>query len=202
MALQSAFRPPLSPPRQVRLAKPKLLQFCRPSNKPSKMRPQAFLSGNVLLCMHVMVKCIEGLWELWRVGEMYTVTQVERHRALTTKFSKACGAWGWSPSRRIHWCLAHSTFFVVKWRNIFQFSSIPTEYRHGPYKRRLQNFFQGLVLGEAKYVPPQHAPWHVHERPGARAFGTGGSQGLGHWGVFVKKDQKCFVSTVLPCLSY
>ena len=41
--------------------------------------------------VHVMVKCIEGLYELWRVREMYTLTQVERHRALTTKFSKAWG---------------------------------------------------------------------------------------------------------------
>ena len=41
--------------------------------------------------VHVMVKCIERLYELWRVREMYTLTQVERHRALTTKFSKAWG---------------------------------------------------------------------------------------------------------------
>ena len=41
--------------------------------------------------VHVMVKCIQGLYELWRVREMYTLTQVERHRALTKKFSKALG---------------------------------------------------------------------------------------------------------------
>ena len=96
--------------------------------------------------VHVMVKCIEGLYELWRVRELYTLTQVERHRALTTKFSKAWGDSGWSPTRWIHWCLAHSTFFAEKWRNIFQFSSIPTEYRHGPYKRRLKNCFKGWSL--------------------------------------------------------
>ena len=38
--------------------------------------------------VHVMVKCIEGLYELWRVRELHTLTQVERHRALTTKFQK------------------------------------------------------------------------------------------------------------------
>ena len=56
--------------------------------------------------VHVMVKCIEGLCELWRVREMYSLTQVELHRALTTKFSKAWGDSGWSPTRWIHWCLA------------------------------------------------------------------------------------------------
>ena len=64
--------------------------------------------------VHVMVKCIEGLYELWRVREMYTLTQVERQRALTTKFSKAWGHLGWSRTRWIHWCLAHSTFFAEK----------------------------------------------------------------------------------------
>ena len=49
--------------------------------------------------VHVMVKCIQGLYELWRVRELYTLTQVERHRALTTKFSKAWGDSGWSPTR-------------------------------------------------------------------------------------------------------
>ena len=107
--------------------------------------------------VHVMVKCIEGLYELWRVRELYTLTQVERHRALTTKFSKAWGDSGWSPSRWIHWCLAHSTFFAEKWRNIFQFSSIPTEYRHGPYKRRLKNCFKGWSL-----VRPSMSLRHMH----------------------------------------
>ena len=37
-------------------------------------------------------------------------------------------------------------FFAEKWRNIFQFSSIPTEYRHGRDKRRLQNCSKGWSL--------------------------------------------------------
>ena len=77
---------------------------------------------------------------------MYTLTQVERHRALTAKFSKAWGDSGWSPTRWIHWCLAHSTFFAGRWRNIFQFSSIPTEYRHGPYTEEAQNCLKGWSL--------------------------------------------------------
>ena len=43
-----------------------------------------------------------------------------------------------------------------------------------------QKLFQGLVLGEAKCVPPPRAPFHVHERLGARVLVTGGSQGLRH----------------------
>ena len=93
---------------------------------------------------------------------MYTLTQVERHRALTTKFSKAWGDSGWSPTRWIHWCLAQSTFFC---REVEEYFSVFLHPWHGPYKRRLTKLFQGLVLGEAKFVPPPHAPLHVHERP-------------------------------------
>ena len=77
---------------------------------------------------------------------MYALTQVERHRVFTTKFSKAWGDSGWFPTRWIHWWLAHSTFVAQKWRNIYHFPSIPTKYRHGPYKRRPQNCFKGWSL--------------------------------------------------------
>ena len=59
---------------------------------------------------------------------------------------------------KIHWCLAHSTFFAEKWRNIFQFSSIPTEYRHGPYQRRLKSCFKGWSL-----VRPSVSLRHMHQ---------------------------------------
>ena len=88
---------------------------------------------------------------------MYTLTQVERHRVLTTKISKGWGGSGWSPTRWIRWCLAHLTFFAEKWRNIFQFSSIPTEYGHGPYKRRLKNCLKGWSL-----VSPSMSLRHMH----------------------------------------
>ena len=48
-------------------------------------------------------------------------------------------------------------FFAEKWRNVFQFSSIPTEYRHGPYKRRLKSCFKGWSL-----VRPSMSLRHMH----------------------------------------
>ena len=44
------------------------------------------------IVVHVFSKCTEGcLYELWRVREMCTLTQVHRHRALNTKSLKAWG---------------------------------------------------------------------------------------------------------------
>ena len=71
---------------------------------------------SIMGCCACQVKCIEGLYELWRLREMYTLTQVERHHALPTKFFKAWGDSGWSSTRLIHWCFAHSTFFAEKWK--------------------------------------------------------------------------------------
>ena len=88
---------------------------------------------------------------------MYTLTQVERHCALTTKFSKPWGDSGWSPTRWIPWCLADSTPLSEKWRNIFQFSSIRTEYRRGPYKSKVRKCFKGRSL-----VRPSMSLRHMH----------------------------------------
>ena len=115
------------------------------------------MSPPLWVVMCVMVKCIEGWYELSRVREMHILTQVERPRALSTKFSKAWRDSGWLPARRIHWCLAHSTLFAQNWRNIFQLSSMPTEYRHGPDKRRLQNCFKG-----GSSVTPSMSLRHLH----------------------------------------
>ena len=80
----------------------------------------------------------------------YSLTQVERHRALTTKFSKAWGDSGWSATWRIHWCLAHSTFFC---REVEEHFSVFV-HRNGvlawALQEEAQKLFQGLVLGETK----------------------------------------------------
>ena len=61
---------------------------CLKEHVPSARTP----SGPPLwVVVHVTVKCIEGLYDLWRVMDVYTLTQLERHRALTTKFSRTRG---------------------------------------------------------------------------------------------------------------
>ena len=115
--------------------------------------------------VHVMVKCIEGLYDLWRVRDVYTLTQVERHRALATKFSKAWGDSSWSPTRWIHWCLAHSTFFAEKWRNIFSIFRHPHRIQAWALQEKAQKLLQGLVLGETKFVGATYAPLYEYDGP-------------------------------------
>ena len=152
--------------------------------------------------VHVMVKCIDGLYDLWRVREVYTLAQAEHHHALTRKFSKAWGDSRWSPSRWFHCCLAHSALFAEKWRKSSQFSSISTEYKHEPYKRRLKNCFKGWSL-----VRPSLSLGHMHYCMSMNTLEQG-LLGLEAEKVRTlmtlckKKDRKCFVPSVLPCLSH
>ena len=48
-------------------------------------------------------------------------------------------------------------FFCREMENHFSFFSIPTEYRHGPYKTRHQNCFKGWSL-----VTPSMSLPHMH----------------------------------------
>ena len=107
--------------------------------------------------VHVMVKCIEGLYELWRVREIYTLTQVERHRGLTTKFPKAWGNSGWSPTRWIHWRLAHSTFLLRNGGNCFSFPPSQRKIGMGLTRGGSKNWFKGWSL-----VRPSMSLRHMH----------------------------------------
>ena len=68
----------------------------------------------VAVTQHVTLTCIQDLYDPWRVRDVYTLTQVERHCVFTTKFLEASGDTGWSPTKCLHWCLAHSTFFFLR----------------------------------------------------------------------------------------
>ena len=88
-------------------------------------------------------------------------------------------------------------FFAEKWRNMFQFSSIPTEYRHGPHKRRLKNCFKGWFL-----VRPSMSLRHMHHCMSMNALGKG------FWGwrqprpqTLMSLCEESFVPSVLCCLS-
>ena len=144
--------------------------------------PTAWSPGGppLWVVVHVMVKCIEGLYELWRVREMYTLTQVECHRALSTKIFKSLGRLRLVPHQVDPLVLGTFHFFCREMEDHFSVFLHPNGVSAWALQEETQKLFQGLVLAEAKYVPVPHAPLHVHERPGARAFGTGGSQGLRH----------------------
>ena len=72
--------------------------------------------------------------------------------------------------------LGTSNFFCPQMEEHFSVFLHPNGVSAWALQEKAQKLFQGLVLGEAKYVPPPHAPLHVHERPGARAFGPEAAQ--------------------------
>ena len=49
----------------------------------------------------------------------------------------------WKPTVWVHWAVAHSGFYVERYRSIYLFSSIPTEFRNSRFKVELRNCFKG-----------------------------------------------------------
>ena len=56
------------------------------------------------------------------------------------------GDLGWKVSTWVHWTCAHSPYFTQAYRNIYIFSSIPSEKRNSPFKRDLHNSCKGWAL--------------------------------------------------------
>ena len=121
--------------------------------------------------IHVTVKYIEGLYDLWRVR--YTLAQMERHRTFTTEFPKAWADSGSSPAGWIPWCLAHSIFFfcgeVEKQFSIFLH---PHRMPAWALQEKAHKLLQGSIVGDTKCVGGTYAPLHEYDGPSTRAFAT------------------------------
>ena len=75
---------------------------------------------------------------MWRVKTLFTDVQVQEYVADIDTFAQCWQAFGWKPTVWVHWVVAHSAFFVKRYKNLYLFSSIPTEFRHQRFKRDLR----------------------------------------------------------------
>ena len=89
---------------------------------------------------------------IWRTKDFYTDAQVALYRSAARKFSKDWQHLQWKFTPWTHWLCAHSAFFVATHRNMFIFSSIPTEYKNKAFKRDLSHCFRGWSLSRPYYT--------------------------------------------------
>ena len=97
--------------------------------------------------VHVMVKCIEGLYDLLRVWDVYNLTQVDRHTALTTNWSTMWGDSRWSPTRWVHWWPGTLYFFCGEAETYFLILLHPHEMQAWALQDQGEKIFSGLVVG-------------------------------------------------------
>ena len=58
------------------------------------------------------------------------------HRALCSPVN---GHLGWKPTVWVHWVCAHSGWYMEEYRNLYMFSSVPTEQQHRRFKVDLRH---------------------------------------------------------------
>ena len=105
------------------------------------------------LSYHVVVRILltslHKLHNLWHCHSYFTDEQLAQYDAHILTFQKAWVALKWKPTIWVHWTIAHSSFFVHKYRSLYLFSSIPSEKRHQSFKQDLRHCFQGWKLSQS-----------------------------------------------------
>ena len=98
------------------------------------------------------------------------------YKELTTRFGALWKALGWKVSTWVHWTVRHSAVFVDLHRNIYKFSSIPTEHRNVEFELDVTHCYKG---------------WKI-SRPYACTFGFGHVLSLSALdrGIFLQLDRR------------
>ena len=86
------------------------------------------------VCMYVLVAVFLrdfcALQKLWRKKEPLTDVEVASAKTLCQSIGTCWQALGWKPTPWVHWTVAHSHYFLAKYRTLYLFSSVPAEHRH------------------------------------------------------------------------
>ena len=108
--------------------------------------PQKRVEGHpyfVHAVLHSVLSCVAKLQTLWHHKAWLTDAQVEEGKSATTRLGQFGEMLGWKPTVWVHWAVAHSRFYMERYRSIYLFSSIPTEHRNSRFKVELRMCFKG-----------------------------------------------------------
>lgn len=94
---------------------------------------------------------VARLHKIWRTKTLLTPEEVDMAEAAAKKVGECWKALQWRATTWVHWTVAHSAFYTRKYRTIYFFSSIPTEYRNSAFKVELKNSFRGWALQRPLY---------------------------------------------------
>ena len=102
------------------------------------------------VCMYVLVAVFLrdfcALQKLWRKKEPLTDVEVASAKTLCQSIGTCWQALGWKPTPWVHWTVAHSHYFLAKYRTLYLFSSVPAEHRHRRFKVQVKNSMRGWSL--------------------------------------------------------
>lgn len=107
--------------------------------------------GNRRVLAYVVLRrllaTVRALYNIWRAKTVLNDQQIAQHASLVADFRRCWVSLQWKPTVWVHWMCAHAHFFIVQYRSLGAFSSIPVEHRHQRYKRDLRHAFMGWRVG-------------------------------------------------------
>ena len=100
----------------------------------------------VWVVLRTLLHHFAHIHRFWRQKEFFIDSDVAMYTNAVDRFREAWEDLGWKVSMWVHWTYAHSPYFAEAYRNIYTFSSIPSEKRNSPFKRDLHNSCKGWAL--------------------------------------------------------
>ena len=94
----------------------------------------------------VVLESFSTMYTLWRKKYPLTDNEVKVCQECCAKMGRCWSRLGWRPSPWVHWVVAHSGFFLAKYRTLYLFSSIPSEKRNRKFKVGLKHSMRGWCL--------------------------------------------------------
>lgn len=101
---------------------------------------------HVVSAVRILLHSFSGIHTIWRKKSWLTQDDVKLYERHARKFAEAWKGLGWKVTLWVHWVCAHSVFYVTRYRSMYLFSSIPTEFRNRPFKTALKNSMRGWSL--------------------------------------------------------
>ena len=99
------------------------------------------------LHFHVVIKflllALFDIYAFWRRKDILADADLIMYNDRVNSFRLCWVSLGWKPALWVHWVCAHSPYYIRQHRNLYVFSSLPTERRHQGFKLDLRHAFQG-----------------------------------------------------------
>lgn len=101
---------------------------------------------NMGVIIQMLCKNLHQLHSFWRQKTDFSEHDLTMYNTITVQFGKLWHALGWKVSTWVHWVVKHSVALATLHKNIYLFSSIPTERRNVEFKLDVTHCYKGWKL--------------------------------------------------------
>jgi len=98
--------------------------------------------------MTLIFRALHSLHKFWSQKSPLSLNDLQQYKEAATLLGEVWKALGWKVSTWVHWVVRHSHALAVVHRNLYVFSSIPTERRNVEFKLDVTHCFKGWKLSK------------------------------------------------------